>query len=174
MKRIVKARTIAAACVCLAVAGCGSSKSAAPPPKTQTTHVATATPRPTTVSPEYIQYAQLTEPIIRAGIKQVGNLVGQMQNTATVQMGRICVASGGGLSSNRDAFIAIPRPATARKFYGAAKHAYSITLGATDECGIAADTNSSHAMANAAKDLRSGLREMTRVEGTLAGWAAQH
>ena len=174
MKRILKTRTVLAACACLLVAGCGNKSSTPPPVKTVTSKKATPTPRPTVVTPALTSYAQLTEPVVKSGITQVSNLLTAMAKTSPRLLGRTCVASGGDLSSNRDAFTSIPAPTTAKKLYGAAKHAYSITLGATDECGIAADSNSSSALASAAKDLRSGLGELTRARGTLVGWAAKH
>jgi hypothetical protein len=165
---------LALGCICLAIAGCGSPGAAANTPKAKATKAATATPRPTSVTPELTAYAQLTLPVVRSGITQVVTLLKQMQNTAPPQLGRVCVISGGGLSNNRDAFTSVPPPTTVKKFYGAAKHAYSITLGATDECGIAADSNSPGDLASAAKDLRAGLGELNSTQGTLAGWAAKH
>jgi hypothetical protein len=167
-----------AVCFCVAVAGCGSSPKAAGPSKTahasSSTKAVTATPRPTAATPELTSYAQLTQPVVRSGIIQVNTLLKAMSSTSTSQLGLTCVKSGGDLSSNRDAFTSIPAPTSAKKFYGAAKHAYSITLGATDECGIAADSNSSSAVASSEKDLRSGLGELTRTLSTLNGWASKH
>ena len=173
MKRIPNARTVLIAGVCLAIAGCGGA-TAAPPAKTPATKTAKPTPRPTKVTPELTSYAQLIEPVVRSGITQATTLLKTMARTSTSDLGRTCVTAGGDLSSNRDAFTSVPAPASAKKFYGAAKHAYSITLSATDECGIASDSNSPKAMAASAKDLRGGLGELNRIRGTLAGWAARH
>jgi hypothetical protein len=172
-----KGRIIVVGCFCLAIAGCGSPSNAADPSKTATASSstkATATPRPTSVTPELASYAQLAQPVIRSGISQVATLLKLMQTTSTSIMGKSCATSGEDLSSNRDAFTSIQSPVTARKLYGRAKHAYSITLGATDECGIAGDTNSSSAMAEAAKDLKTGLGQLSASQSTLAGWAAKH
>jgi hypothetical protein len=174
VRGILNGRIIVAGCFCLAIAGCGSSGASANPPKAKTTQAATATPRPTSVTPELTTYALLIQPVVRSGITQVATLINQMQKTAPSQLAKICVTSGGDLSNNRDAFTSIPPPTAAKKFYGAAKHAYSITLGATDECGIAADSDSASALAAAAKDLKKGLGELNTTQGTLAGWAAKH
>jgi hypothetical protein len=179
LRGIPKGHIILAGCFCLAIAGCGGSGNAASPPsKTATSKshskAATPKPRPTSATPELASYAQFALPVIRSGITQVTTLMQQMQSTATSQMGKVCATSGGDLASNREAYTSIQPPVPAKPLYGRAKHGYSITLGATDECGIAGDSNSSSAMAAAAKDLQRGLGELTTTRNTLTGWAAKH
>lgn len=169
---------IVAVCLCLAVAGCGSPGTAASPTKTPTkkvaAKVAVPTPVPTAATAELKNYALLVQPVVHSGIMQITTLLTAMKNTSVSQLGRTCVTAGGDLASNRDAFTTITAPPAAKKVRGSANHGYSITLGATDECGIAADSNSSSAMVTAGRDMQNGLRELVAVQTTLAGWAAKH
>jgi hypothetical protein len=174
VRRNQQGRIIAAACFCLAIAGCGSPGTAAKPPTTVTTTKVAATPSPTAATPELANYAVLAQPVVRSGITQVTLLLKEMKSGSLSQLGRTCSTAGGTLSSNRDAFTTVSPPLGAKKLYSAAKHGYSIMLGATDECGIASDSNSSSALATAAQDLQTGLRQLISTQSTLVGWAAKH
>lgn len=167
-------RTVIAGCLCLVVAGCGTK--AASGDKPVVTRTASATPRPTVTSltPELKSYAELSDDVLKSGIAQSVTLIKEMQNTATNQLGPVCVQAADSLSSNRDAFDQIPAPLQAKKMYNVAKQAYQHALASTDECGIAADSNKPDQMAQAASDLRSAISQMTSVESTLASWRALH
>ncbi len=181
MKWTTTRRIVVVTSLCVAIAGCGTLGASKKPPVLAVPsksvkagkNKATAAPRPVKVSPEMIAYARSLDPVLKSGIVLASALIKQSGATETAIMGKPCATAGGNISQSREAFQSVPAPKSITSLTHNTVSAYKLLLGATDECGIAADDNDSSSMSLSRRDMQSSENQLKYYERSLAAWAAR-
>lgn len=156
--------TAAGSCLLLILAGCASSNAAKAPPPPRT-H---ATPVPTIL----VDYSSVALSTVNSSVGEGYQLASRMKHEAFDSLGTDCSTVAGMLSNEFDAFRSVYHPSAAHNVYKLAGVGYKDTLGALDECGMAADASDKGELKTATSDLRHGLGELKQVEGQIRTWSA--
>jgi hypothetical protein len=97
-----------------------------------------------------------------------------MKHESTASVGNECSATGGDLSNAQSSFHGTFTPKAAQAVFRLAQTGYMLSLVATDECGMASDSNSKSEMKTATSDLDRGLKYLEQANATLTLWSAQN
>lgn len=163
MKRNLPHSLLVAAGLTVLLAACNQSAAK---------RVAPATPHAVTtpVPSELVSYASYVYPTFQSSLAEGNDLLGKMKHSRVGDLGNECALIGGDFSTYQSAVKGTYVPAPASKAYNSAQAGFKLALASMDECGMAADSSSSKQMATAAKDLQSGLSQISRAETAVQPW----
>jgi hypothetical protein len=169
MRRSVISLGLVLTCGAMVLAGCGKASVAKPP--TSASH-----PKPTAVPSPLVSFAAYSDPLLKTTLSEASGVLSRLRtaekkNADLSLLGDQCTLAGGDMSSSRSAIVSGYLPAAATP-YKQIIAGYKLVLGATDECGTAADGLSHSGVKTAASDLTRGMNELSTVEASLAKWQA--
>lgn len=165
----MKSRTfsagIAIVCLGLVLSACGQSASPASAPVKSRPQAT-----PTTVPSPLVAFASYSDPILRTSLGEGSDLLQKMNHDKPADLGDQCGLVGGDLSNSQTALHLGTTPSQGMTAFRTAVSGFKYVLSATDECGMAADTNSRTQMKVAAKDMEYGMWLLNQAESAMARW----
>jgi hypothetical protein len=154
-------RVAAALGLALFVAGCGSKPVAQGPGPTPTGQI----------SPELILYAQTVSPTLKTTLSQLSHLISELQSSSDMdKLAFDCAHEGGALQADDTAVQGVAAPSEASSYYSDAVKGYSIALGASDTCAVAADARQPGDLASAARNFSRAFDSLNTAESGIAPW----
>jgi len=167
MKRKLSHSLLAAAALTLLLAACGQSAAPRVIPR--------ATPRPvaTPVSSTLVSYASYVYPTLQLSLAEGNDLLGKMRHLHIGDLANYCTLTAGDFANYRVAVQGTFVPSSAHAAYNEAQNGYKLALASMDECGMASDSSSAKQMATAAKDLQTGLGDISQAEASVSTWYAK-
>jgi hypothetical protein len=156
---------VAVACLGLLLSACGQSAApASAPVKSRPQATSTAVPSP------LVAFASYSDPILRTSLGEGSDLLQKMKHSKPGDLGDQCGMVGGDLSNSQTALRLGYTPRQGMPAFHTAVQGFKLVLSASDECGMAADTNSPGEMKVATKDMEYGLWLLSQAESAMAHW----
>lgn len=133
----------------------------------------TPRPGPSAVPAMLVGYSSTIKSSLDGAVAQTDDLLPRLRHESGITLGNDCSAAAETYSNLYSTLTSVYTPSTAANTRSRAVAGFKLLLAATDECGLAADSQSPDEARVARADLIRGLKAVSSARDTITVWAGQ-